>query len=123
VKVVVTIVRADSSADDDEVDKAVEGVEGVEEEEGDEQDVGGASVGHVKRVPPVGSKRAAADRAKELASMDRLISKQDKRNDIAGITPKAGAYTRPLLSSTYALSVGCAPPLFRLSFLCARLCV
>ena len=108
VKVVVTLVRAVSSADDEEVEKAVDGEEGEEgvEEEGEagveeEEEEGGTGPGvkRVKRVPPVGSKRAAANRAKELTSMDKLMSKQDKRNDIAGITPKAGgslsASTRP----------------------------
>jgi hypothetical protein len=101
VRLVVTLIRAkDTSGDGDgsrngDGDGDGDGVgdedgdgdgDGEEEEEEMEED-GGAAKGR-KKTWSAGSKRAAAERAKETSSYDKRMTLLDKRNDVTGITPR-----------------------------------
>ena len=112
VKVVLTLVRAkdediggdeDSKSDrdgggDEEGDEDGD-EDGDEEGDGDEEHSSGDA--KTRRKPPAGSKRAAQERARNVASYEKRMTALDRRNDVTGITPRR--------KQGYELSVKIAP--------------
>ena len=96
VRVVVTLIRAKDSSSDNNSNKDVG--DGGGGEDGGEDDGGGdgeveddesdGGNGKAKKTYSAGSKRAAAERAKEVASMEKRMTARDKRNDVTGVTPR-----------------------------------